>query len=277
MFLKSIKLKNFRCFSNHELSFVDDDSNRKKEKIRKTTILLGDNGTGKSNLLKAIGLATAGRDALAELLGDPESWIQVGQKFCQLDAILKTAAGEERHVSLRIEAKDSVSKVLDRAKESLTALDEALEHTNRNYFVLAYGASRRLNVNRSRRAESSEYSHIRARSVSTLFDPDATLTPIESWAMDMDYLKKRGAMSIISKVMLEFLRGISFSKIDKKKGQLMFSTPLGTIPMSQLSDGYQNVAAWTGDLLYRITETFDDYKAPLKTRGLLLIDEPHEV
>jgi hypothetical protein len=31
--------------------------------------------------------------------------------------------------------------------------------------------------------------------------------------------------------------------------------------------------AWIGDLLYRVTEIFDDYKAPLKTRGLFLIDE----
>ena len=43
--------------------------------------------------------------------------------------------------------------------------------------------------------------------------------------------------------------------------------------MSQLSDGYQNIAAWVGDLLYQISRTFDDYKAPLKTRGVLLIDE----
>ena len=273
MFLKSIKLKNFRCFSNHELSFVDDDSDNKKESIRKTTVLLGDNGTGKSNLLKAIGLVTAGRDALAELLDEPKSWIQVGKRFCQLDAILRTATGEERQVFLRIEEKDTVSKVLDRAKKSLTELNEALEHTNRNYFVLAYGASRRLNVNRGHRTRSSDYNHVRARSVSTLFNPDATLNPIESWAMDMDYLKNRGAMNVISKVMSEFLRGVEFSKIDKKKGQLIFKTPFGTVPMSQLSDGYQNVAAWIGDMLHQITETFDDYKAPLKTSGLLLIDE----
>jgi predicted ATP-binding protein involved in virulence len=273
MFLKSIKFKNFRCFSNHELSFVNDDSGQKKENIRRATVLLGDNGTGKSNLLKGIGLVTAGRDALAELLDEPESWIQVGKKFCQLDAVLKTAAGEERRVFLRIEAKDSVSRVLDRAKESLAELDEALEHTNRNYFVLAYGASRQLNVNRGRRARSSAYSHARALSVATLFNPDEVLTPIESWAMDLDYLKSRGAMSVIRKVMSEFLRGVEFSRIDKEGGQLIFKTPFGTVPMSQLSDGYQNVAAWIGDLLYRVTEIFGDYSAPLKTRGLLLIDE----
>ena len=273
MFLKSIKLENFRCFSNHELSFVDDDSGNEEDSIRKTTILLGDNGTGKSNLLKAIGLITAGREALAELLDEPESWIQVGKEFCQLDAVLKTAGGKEQHVFLRIEKKDTVTKVLDRARKSLAKLDDALEHTNRNYFVLAYGASRRLNVNRGRRDKSSGYRHVRARSVSTLFNSDEVLIPIESWAMDMDYLENRGAMSAISKVMSDFLRGVKFSGIDKKKGQLIFKTPLGTVPMSQLSDGFQNVAAWIGDLLYQITEVFNDYKTPLKTRGLLLVDE----
>ena len=218
-------------------------------------------------------MATAGRDALAELLGEPESWIQVGKKFCQIDAIFRTEKGEEQQVLLRIEKKDTVTKVLDRAKKTLTELDEALEHANRNYFVLAYGASRRLNVNRGRRDKNSNYRHVRARSISTLFNPDEVLIPIESWAMDMDYMENRGAMDIIGKVMSDFLRGVKFSKIDKKKGQLIFQTPLGSVPMSQLSDGFQNVAAWTGDLLYRITEAFGDYETPLKTRGLLLIDE----
>jgi hypothetical protein len=47
----------------------------------------------------------------------------------------------------------------------------------------------------------------------------------------------------------------------------------GIVPLQYLSDGYQNVAAWVGDLLFRISEAFDDYKSPLKARGLLIIDE----
>ena len=53
----------------------------------------------------------------------------------------------------------------------------------------------------------------------------------------------------------------------------MFRTVDGEVPLNQLSDGYQNMAAWCGDLLYRITEAFPDRKDPLATRGVLLIDE----
>jgi len=45
------------------------------------------------------------------------------------------------------------------------------------------------------------------------------------------------------------------------------------VPLGRLSDGYQNVAAWVGDLLYQITEVFGDREKPLHARGLLIIDE----
>ena len=61
MFLKSIKLKNFRCFSDHELPFANDDSDSQKQSIRTTTILLGENGAGKSNLLTRPSAATKER------------------------------------------------------------------------------------------------------------------------------------------------------------------------------------------------------------------------
>ena len=78
---------------------------------------------------------------------------------------------------------------------------------------------------------------------------------------------------MVKEALQDFLPGISFHSIDKEKKQVLFQTVDGIIPIDQLSDGYQNMAAWIGDLLFRITETFRDYKKPLETRGLLLIDE----
>ena len=71
MFLKSIHLNNVKCFSDIDLSFEGEDGD-----IRKWTLLLAENGAGKSTLLKAIALATAGSDAIADLLGDPSDWIR---------------------------------------------------------------------------------------------------------------------------------------------------------------------------------------------------------
>lgn len=92
--------------------------------------------------------------------------------------------------------------------------------------------------------------------------------------MDLDYMYAEGAgIETVRAVLSDFLPGIRFHSIDKKKGRLLFETDDGIVPLRALSDGYQSAAAWIGDLLYRITEVFEDYKSPLDARGLLLIDE----
>ena len=268
MFLKEIRLRNFRCFDDLTISFVKEGGG-----IRKWTILLGENGSGKSNLLKGIALITAGSDALTELLGAPDEWIQYRKKFCELEAVMVTKGAQQRLIKLRINRGDGPSDVILRNQESLRQLDDAIEHAQRNYFVIGYGATRHLSSERSLRGERKGARVGRARNVMTLFDPDALLAPLESWAMDLDYRKNRAGVDIVRKVLTSFLPEVSFSRIDKKKKQLLFKTRDGIVPMHVLSDGYQNMASWVGDLLYRVSETFDDYKAPLKARGLLLIDE----
>jgi len=269
MFLKEVNFKNFRCFDDLKLSFA-----RGNNGIRKWTILLGQNGSGKSNLLKGIALITAGSDALTKLLGNPDDWIQYHKKYCEIRALLVTKSGEERQISMRINRGDGPSDILIKNKESLSLLDDALEHAERNYFVIGYGAYRRLRSDSSLRSEKGDtQSQRRALNVGTLFDPDQPLVPLESWAMDLDYRKNTKGMDTIRKVLTAFLREVSFSRIDKDKQQLMFKTPDGIVPMHLLSDGYQNIASWVGDLLYRVSQTFDDYSKPLSARGVLLIDE----
>ena len=148
MFLKEIRLKNFRCFDDLTISFVQEGGG-----IRKWTILLGENGSGKSNLLKGIGLITAGSDALPELLGEPDEWIQYRKQFCELEATLVTKGTEKRHIKLRINRGDGPSDVILHNQESLRKLDDAIEHAERNYFVVGYGATRHLSSERSLRGE----------------------------------------------------------------------------------------------------------------------------
>lgn len=263
MFLKKIEIKNFRCLDNIKLSFDSEKS------IRKQTILLGENGTGKTNLLKAIALITAGSNALGELLGNPDDWIQYGKDFCEIKAKLVTKKSEERSLSINIKRGDTLKDIIIWNQKSLTEIDDAINNATRNYFVVAYGSSRRLGEERN----GKYFEDIRARNISTLFNRDSVLNPLESWAIDLDYREQKAGLEVVRETLNSFLPGITFKEIDKKKKQLLFNTKDGVIPLNYLSDGYQNMAAWIGDLLYRITSTFEDYKSPLTARGLLLVDE----
>ena len=269
MFLKSIHLNNVKCFSDIDLSFENENGG-----IRKWTLLLAENGMGKSTLLKAIALVTGGSDAITDLLGEPSDWIRYKTQKCEISAVLVTNEKEERKINLRIEPEDTRADVIVRNKESLAWLDEALNRRNRDYFVLGFGASRRLNTVNSRRAKTSVFTNNRAQRVATLFDPDAATTSIDSWAMDLDYLENRTGLETIRKVLSNLLPEVKFHRIDKPSGHLLFDTPDGIVPLHCLSDGYLAMAAWIGDLLFRVLENSDDLKEqPLTTKGLLLIDE----
>lgn len=269
MFLKSISLNNVKCFSDIALSFESENGD-----IRKWTLLLAENGTGKSTLLKAIALVTSGSDAIADLLGEPSDWLRYEAQCCEISAVLVTKEREERKISLRIESKDTRADVIVRNKRSLAWFDDSLNRKNKDYFVLGFGASRRLNSVKSRRANASVFSNSRTQCVATLFYPDAATTPIDSWAMDLDYLNNRSGLETVREVLSNLLPDIKFHRIDKQSGQLLFSTPDGIVPLNNLSDGYLAMAAWVGDLLFQILENFDDLGGqPLTARGLLLIDE----
>ncbi len=272
MFLKQIELINFKCHTHLQLDFSTGNS---KIPTRKTTFILGENGTGKSAVLKAIALVTAGSNALADILGNADSWIQNKKKYCELKAVIVTAEGEERNINLKINRGHHLRDILNENQESLEKLDNAIKNADRNYFIMAYGASRRLNRNDGKIiSKQSFFSSPRTNSIQSLFNPDAALISLTSWAMDLDYSSSGSQIDIVKKALNQFLvENVKFKKIDKQQGALIFSTPDGEVPLEQLSDGYQNVAAWVGDLMYNITNTFKNYQDPLKARGVLLIDE----
>ncbi|HEY7489709.1 MAG TPA: AAA family ATPase, partial [Candidatus Tectomicrobia bacterium] len=240
---------------------------------RKWTFILGENGTGKSSILRAIALLVAGSEALPELLVRPDTWIRLGQAECAIEADLVTAEGEERHIALRWARGQHIRTIFEQNKETMDRLDAALRHTNRNYFTIGYGVSRRFADNRSVNTFREVYAHPRAQGVATLFSNDAVLNPLDTWAMDMEYRRSQAGLDIVRKALANLLPGVTLSRIDRENRELLFATPDGELPLSQLSDGYQNMAAWCGDLVYRIVTTYADYEQPLSARGLLLIDE----
>lgn len=138
MYLVRIALRDVRSIKSLDLNFHASAGG-----TRRWTLLLGENGCGKSSVLRAIALLLAGSDALPELLGDPDAWIRNGAKKCRIEGTLVTAKGETREIALEINRGDGIRKIFANNHVSLEALDAAIAKADRNYFVLGYGVSRR--------------------------------------------------------------------------------------------------------------------------------------
>lgn len=273
MFLQHLRIEN--CRSLHDID-IDFRTPNVDVPIRKWSVLVGENGAGKSTLLKAVGLLTVGSNGLPLILGEPSTWVRLGKLECRISGTLVTQKGETREIALTIGQDDDLSDVIKRNDVSLSLLDRALNHEEINYFVVGYGPYRHVAEGQdshfgSRGSESR--SNSRAHCVRTLFDKSEVMNPLASWAMRLDYSRGEEGLAIVRDAMDTLLPGINFMGIDRKRETLMFKTPDGNVELNGLSDGYQNVAAWIGDLLFQVTKNFEHYKNPLSARGLLLIDE----
>jgi energy-coupling factor transporter ATP-binding protein EcfA2 len=266
MLFRFLEVENVRSMTFGRLDFGAPDGSE-----RKWTLLLGQNGVGKSTLLRAAALLRAGSESLVELLGTPDSWVRNRQKQAVIRAEFVTAEGDHRPVELAIRRGQTLADVLRTNSVTLEALDRALAHSARNYMTVGYGVSRRTAA--AGQTAWQRFQTPRARAVATLFDAEAGLHSIEAWAMDLHYRRRASGLRTIRESLDGLLPGIQFSHIDREARVLYFDTPDGPVPFEQLSDGYQNVAAWCGDLLYRLMEVFADYRRPLEARGVLLIDE----
>lgn len=264
MFLKSLHLRDVRSIQDLAIDFTAGEG------IRRRTVLLGANGTGKSTVLRAIGLLLVGSEGLLSLVGDPDAWIRNGSSTAHIEGVLQTKGGETRAIGLTFTRGQRPTAFLLANQGSLERLDAALANSSRNYFTVGYGASRRLGP--AGLPDEAANVDPRAASLATLFDRETQLNPLESWAMALDYASDKG-FQLVQATLAEVFPTFRFSHIDKTHRQLMFDTADGLVPLEQLSDGQQNLLGWLGDLLYRVHRVFENYDNPLATRGVLLLDE----
>jgi energy-coupling factor transporter ATP-binding protein EcfA2 len=127
MFLKRIVLENIRGLPRLDLSFegAEDD-------VRRWTMTLGENGTGKSTLLRSIALVLAGSEALPELLVSPRHWVRKGERAGAIEADLVTAENKPRKLRLELRPGDTIREIFERNRESMADLDYALAQSARN-------------------------------------------------------------------------------------------------------------------------------------------------
>ncbi len=294
MFLKYIKLTNFKGFDDFYMSFENEDGSP-----RRMTMLLGENGTGKTNLLKAIALITAGSDAdtFLELIGNPGDWVKEGCESCTIEFAYNTKIFFEIRYNhktkpfiptepliLEFHKTDGKSDFLTKNKSYFSTMNFYHYQSEQKYFSAAYGTSRKFNFFNELASFYDKEANI--TNLGNIFNAKYTLYPLTYWLMNLDYSNDKDIFQFVTQKIDELLRNITFKGIDKAQKQLLFTENGKTLPLTALSEGYQHIMAFMGDMLYKWFSTYNYWRidkpryAKLNTVwnesdnfGLILIDE----
>lgn len=286
MYLRRLRLKNLLCFEDIELSFVDD-----KDKVLKWTVILGENGTGKSAIIRSVALLLSGLRGAQQLLQEPRSMVRYENKEAIAEADVDLLDTQERsdakriiHISLKFLDKPYSRGWGRYLGSSMGMFEKYLERDyGRGAFVCGYGATRFAARERSivRGLTGKQIRDPRIRRLQTLFNEEVLLTPIDEWLMALEYemLKSKDEQVTVKprfrsavETLSQLLPAVTFKEINSE-GIAIFNTPYGEHPLSALSRGYQDVLTWVTDLTRQLIDAFPKSDDPLREKGIVLVEE----
>ncbi|MCY4223647.1 MAG: AAA family ATPase [Bacteroidetes bacterium] len=261
MKISRLKLKNIKCFKDIDISFEDESGD-----IKNWSLFVGDNGDGKTTILRclALGLCDQGSASglLLELFGE---YIQRGEEKGIIEVNLKDDDGELYRIHTSIMGdNESVSRtILDSNEDEISDKDLPRE----KIFAAAYGAGRSITGTES----YDQYAIVDA--VYPLFNYRDTLQNAELGASRVK-IYSDNEWQKLEKTLKEILLFHEDDKISFGKTGLYVERGKGNEMFNSLSDGYQSLTSVILDfvswnLLYREDEDFeiDNFS------GIFIIDE----
>ncbi len=301
MLLRRLQLDNVKCFARG----TEIDFTLGRDSPHKWVVIYGDNGLGKSTLLKAIGIALTGQPALNALLPSAEGWVRGTQRRASVAATISKGPGDtsvgyprqrpaqlkwtlvgRRATKIGGEPRPAGSILLtpglskeEKSDASLFRKEIASDDPGRGWLICGYGPHRRLTGAASDLIESISPDGRAARLV-TLFHEKAALTSAERWLRDLQHqaLEERSGrieqqLDMIRHMINHGLlhNGVKLSRI--AHDGVFFRTPFGKdIPMADLSDGYRTSLSLTLDLLRHVSRCFDVSLVLKESNGRCFVD-----
>ncbi len=285
--MKSIKIENLRCFRETELNLQYPGRELERAlKLPNINLLLGDNGAGKTTVLRAIALAAL--TPMIEYSGLIPYYLVRREKeepdhFRYADITAEVMLNVQdiglhdphpRSVRMQIQERGDIEVFQSSGVDYYSSeWHQMFDDASPAFLVVGYGASRqiedsgRFDENARRKSRLLRYER-----VAGLFESYITLTPLESWLPSFrkeNPGRYKQTVNLINRLLPE---GASFMG-DVEKGEYLFEMGGAKIPFGALSDGYRAYIGWIADLLYHICRGAPSGAKLVETRGIVLVDE----
>ena len=290
MYIKSLEIKNIRSIKKFEMDF---------KKSAGWHVLIGDNGAGKSSIIRSIALALIGLTDAQALSGfeDFSNWLHPNANKGTVSLVItRDNKFDKPSYDMKKDptatSKIEIERINGNGKITISGKvtpDNALwgKNSNSGWFSAAYGPFRRL------RGGVEVFAHLissrpRLGACLTAFRDDVALTQLTAWLKDLalDAPRKAKAKTTLESI-IKFINeskllpseAILLDDIDSDGIKLKDANGVN-VSLYDMSDGYRSVLSVTIDIIRFIIETYgaetvfhDKNQKTIDLPGVVLIDE----
>jgi predicted ATP-binding protein involved in virulence len=285
----SLTIENVKCFKGEQTIDLSDGHG----KPALWTVILGNNNTGKTTLLRCLAYLEPkfvsnihsvypkyffeSEQMLDYELNLPvklhsKLFINFNEGYYQLDwgISLKKIASDIVSHSSSCDLPYAINEL------HLSGNEATLNKKEKILIIYSYGTSRRM-------SKASLLENQDQDNSATLFDENATLTNSEEWLLQTFFaekLNKPKASETLEKIKKVLISGIlpdakdfDFDTTDNFQGFVKIKTDYGWVKLRELGYGYQVTLAWVVDLAKKLFERYPNSENPLHEPAIVLIDE----
>ena len=262
MKIESFSIQNYKCIKDLAVDCRGADG-----EIRQWTVLLGENNTGKTNVLRALSYLVVSKFDFRVEFGEEREVIGEGTTFA--------ARGNETFFG---KGKQYVKSILSNGDHwNSDSSIECAKGTVSYLDLFPYGVNRV-----PARAVLSERETF---PYDTLFSSDARLLDLQEWLLQLDYSQKSGSEKsqkhldkmheLLKSELFPEIKGFKFGRYELENDQVSvrFETIDGDMRFDELGFGYQTTLTWLTDFCKRMFELYPDAENPLQEEAVVLVDE----
>lgn len=230
--LSHITIDNLRCFARVDVPLTPPEDASKGQWI----VLLGENGMGKTSMLRALALALLPEDTAKNHV----------YEFSARAPLARGTPGEA-NPSARIElTTDLGTATVDIIRQRPRETVEPRFRLARRPLVLGYGCRRGSALGDPRRQSNTDY----LLGADTLFDEDARVIHADTWLRDIRD-QDRGLFDSVCRILSDLLIGVDRISVELGGDTWAEGPAIGRVPLAGLSNGYLTTLGWLIDVVAR--------------------------
>jgi len=246
--IEKIELKNYKCFDYLKVEIPEFENvviNDNEQVQEHWLVFLGENGVGKSSLIKAVAMALMGQNYLSTLNLEPKKILKRGKR--------------KGYIKVYGTKKDEIYQVNFDSKSITTNMYEPA------CYVLGYGSTRLLPKGNLKSEADSEY--VKSKN---LFDYSVCLSDAKKWLLNISEYEFNNVANSLKDLLL--LNNEDKIKLDKKNQSLYidYANIDTKTDVEELSDGYKSIFALTVDIIKTLSLGNLTFK---EAEAIVLLDE----